>query len=204
LVLSCCSVVCRASGTSALVVLDAQYHQHCLVRIRHPLAIPMCATSSNIYNPPTPKSLPPYKPPSLPPGPIRYQKPHSQRKSLRAFRIFPYCRRLPSQRADCARFRRARKLGSRLDTVTPTPIALAARFIAVKDIITAAKSVHWHSAQLVKLRSRLGALIDGVEAVRPVLVTNPLHLPSTFRVPPFTPHSLAPDKSYPGNRSLSD
>ena len=42
LVLSCCSVVCRASGTSALVVLDAQYHQHCLVRIQHPLAIPMC------------------------------------------------------------------------------------------------------------------------------------------------------------------
>ena len=152
----------------------------------------MCATSS-IYNPPTPKFLPPCKPPSLPPGHVRHQKPHSQRKTFRAFRIFPYCRRLPSKNADCARFRRARKVGSQ-SVVTPTPIALAARFTAIKDIITAAKTVH--HAQADELHSRLGALIDEVEAVRPVLVTNSSYLPSTFRVPTFAPHSLAPDKSY--------
>ena len=199
---SCCSVVCRASGTSSLVVLDAQYHQHCLVRIWHSIANSMRATSSTIfYNPPTPKSLPPYKPPSLPPGRIRHQKPHSQRKSLRAFRIFPYCRRLPCKNAACARFRRARK--ARSHVATPTPIALAAQFIAIKDIITAAKTVHLNHAQLGILHSRLGALIGRVEAVRPVLVTKPFHLPSTFRVHTFIPHSLAPDKSYLDNSSLS-
>jgi len=224
--------VCRAPGTLALVVLDAQYHQHYLVRIWHPLASPMHATvatssitynprtpktlptykslslgslatpgtsgTSTIYNPPIPKSLPPYKSPSLPPGHVRHQKPHSQRKTLRAFRIFPYCRRLPSKNTACARFRRARKAGSQ-HIVTPIPIALAAQFIAIKDIIAAAKTVH--VTQMGKLQSRIRAIIDGVEAVRPVLLTNrdSFYLPSTFRVPTFVPHSLAPDKSYPYN-----
>ena len=69
------------------------------------------------------------------------------------------------------------------------------RVIAIKDIITAAKTVH--HTQMDELHSLLGALIDEVEAVCPVLVTNSSYLPSTFRVPTFVPHSLAPDKSYP-------
>ena len=154
-----------------------------------------------IYNPPTPKFLPPYKPPSLPPGYVRHQKPHSQRKTFRAFKIFPYCRRLPIENAACARFRRARKARSQLDLVTPTPVALAAQIIAIKDIFTAAKTVH--VASMDKLQSRLGALIDRVEAVRPVLVTDSFSLPSTFRVHRFMPQSLAPDKSYSYNRLFS-
>jgi hypothetical protein len=77
----------------------------------------------------------------------------------------------------------------------PTPVALAARFIAAKDIIAAAKTVHL--AQMDNLHSRLGALTDRLEAIRPVLMTSPFHLPSTLRVhTPFILHSLAPDKSY--------
>jgi hypothetical protein len=182
--------------TTATAMMGTTTDNHSI--INNPFASPMHATSSIIYNPPTPKSLPPYKSPSLVPGHIRHQKPHSRQKTFRAFRIFPYCQWLPSKNVDCAHFRRAWKLGSRLDAVTPTPIALTARFIAIKDIITAAKTVH--RAQMDKLQSKLGALTDGVEAVCPVLVTNSFSLPSTFRVPTFMPHSLAPDKSYPDNR----
>jgi hypothetical protein len=78
----------------------------------------------------------------------------------------------------------------------PNPIALAAQLIATKDLLTAAKTVRL--AQTDVRHSRLEALIDKAEAIRPVLVTYPLHLlPSTFRVPMFIPHSLPPDKSYP-------
>ena len=154
----------------------------------------MHATSSIIYNPPTPKYLPPYKSPSLPPSHIRHQKLHSQRKSLRMFKIFPYCRRLPSTNVACARFRRARKVGSQLNMVAPTPIALAAQLVALKDLLTAARTVQL--AQMDLVQSRLRALVKSLEAVQPVLVTNPLHLlPSTFRVSTPIPHSLAPDKS---------
>ena len=117
------------------------------------------------------------------------------KKSPRAFRKFPYCRRLPYYSAACARFRRARIVKSQLDTVTPTPIALAAQLIAVQDIITAAKTVRLARSEVVMLRSRLKALVDRVDAVRPVLVTDPFYLPSTFHVPTFLPQSLAPDKS---------
>jgi hypothetical protein len=156
------------------------------VRIPYPHASPIGATSSTVY-----KLRKTSKPPSLPPGHPRRQKPHSQQKSLRAFRIFPYCRRLPSKNVACTRFRWAQKAGSRLDTVIPT------------SIITAAKTVRHDLPHMGRLHSRLGALIGGLEAVRPVLVTDPFHLPSTFRVHTFTPYSLAPDKLYPDNRTLS-
>jgi hypothetical protein len=88
-----------------------------------------------------------------------------------------------------------------MNAVTPTPIALAAQIMAIKDIITAAKTMHL--AQMDKLRTRLGVLVAGVGAIRPVLVTNPFYLPSTFHVPTFISHSLAPDKSFLNNGSLS-
>ena len=72
-----------------------------------------------------------------------------------------------------------------------------ARFTAIKDVITVAKTMHR------VLHSRLGALIGGLEAVRPVLLSNPFHLPSTFRVHTFSLYSLAPDKLYPDIRTLS-
>jgi hypothetical protein len=143
------------------------------------------------YNPLPPKSLPPYRGPSLPPSLIHHRKPHSQRKSSRRFQIFPYCRRFPTTNAACARFRRARKVGSRKDLVTP--IALACQLTAVEDMLTAAKTAC--SSRIASIHTRLRALIDEVEAVRPIFVTNPSHFsfPNLYDSV-FIPHSLSPDK----------
>jgi hypothetical protein len=128
------------------------------------------------YNPPTIMSLPPYKPPSVPPSVIRHRRPHSQRKSLRKFRIFPYCRRFPTTDAACARFRRSRKIGSRLGPITP--IVFTARLAAFKDMLTAAKILH--STRTATILAKFRTLVDGIDAVRPVLVTDPLPILQSF------------------------
>jgi hypothetical protein len=143
------------------------------------------------YNPPTITSLPPYTPPSVPPSVIRHQRPHSQRKSLRKFRIFPYCRRFPTTDAACAHFRCSRKIGFRLGPVTP--IVFTARLVAFKDMLTAAKTLH--SSRTATILAKFRTLVDGIHAVRPVLVTDPLHFPSSNLFgSTFMRHSLAPDK----------
>jgi len=142
-------------------------------------------------NPPTITTLPPYTPPSLPPSIIQYRRPHSLRKSLRKFQVFPYCRRFPTTNAACACFRRSRKIGRRLGPVTP--IVSAARLAALKDMLTAAKTVHF--AQIATTRAKLRTLVDGIDAIRPILVTNPLHFSSSNLLDSvFMHHSLAPDK----------
>ena len=143
------------------------------------------------YNPPTITSLPPYTPPSVPPSVIRHRRPHSQRKSLHKFRIFPYCRRFPTTDAACARFRRSRKIGCRLGPVTP--IVFTARLTAFKDMLTAAKTLH--STRTATILAKFGTLVDGIDAVRPVLVTDPVHFTSSSLFGSmFVHHSLAPDK----------
>jgi len=143
------------------------------------------------YNPPTITSLPPYAPPSVPPSVIRHQRPHSLRKSLRKFRIFPYCRRFPTTDAACARFRCSRKIGCRLGPVTP--IVFTARLAAFNDMLAAAKTLR--STQTATILAKFRTLVDGIDAVRPVLVTNPLHFPpSDLFGSMFMRHSLAPDK----------
>ena len=143
------------------------------------------------YNPPTITSLPPYKPPSLPPSIIQHRRPHSQRKSIRGFRIFPYHQRLPTTNAACARFRRSQKIVCRLGPATP--IVLAARLTAFKDMLAAVKIVH--STQMATVHDRLHASIDRFDTVRPILVTNPsLFSSSSLYDSVFIPHSLAPDK----------
>ena len=145
------------------------------------------------YNPPTITSLPPYTPPSLPPSVIPYQRPHSRRKSIRKFQVFPYFRRFPTTNAACARFRRSRKIGLRLGPVTP--IVSTARLSALKDMLTAAKTVYSsHSRQVAIIRARIRALIDGIDAVRPILLTSPYFSSSSLLDSVFMHHSLAPDK----------
>jgi len=143
------------------------------------------------YNPPTMTSLPPYTPPSLPPGVIRHRRPHSHRKSIRIFQVFPYCRRFPKTNAACALFRRSRKIGRRLGPVTP--IVFAARLAALKDMLTAARTVHF--TQIATTQAKLRTLVDGIDAIRPVLVTDPLRFSSSNLLDSvFMHHSLAPDK----------
>jgi uncharacterized coiled-coil protein SlyX len=74
-----------------------------------------------------------------------------------------------------------------------TPIALACQLTAIEDMLTAAKTVR--SARMASIHATLRALVDKVEAVRPISVTNP----SYFSFPNlndsvFLPHSLSPDK----------
>jgi hypothetical protein len=139
-------------------------------------------------------SLPPYTPPSVPPSVIRHRQPHSERKSLRKFRIFPYYRRfprIPTTDAACARFRRSRKIGCHLGPVTP--IVFTARLAAFKDMLNAAKALH--STRTATILAKFRTLVDGIDAVRPVLVTDPLHFPSSNLFGSmFMRHSLAPDK----------
>lgn len=141
------------------------------------------------YNPPRITSLPPYTPPLVPPSIIQYRRPHSQRKSIRRFRIFPYCRRFPTTNAACAYFRRSRKIGYRLGPVDST--VSAARLTAFKDILAAAKTVHF--SQIATIRAKLRTLVDEMVAIRPI--SNPL-LCSSSNLPDsvFMHHSLAPDK----------
>ena len=143
------------------------------------------------YNPLPLKSLPPYRGPSLSPSLIHLRKPHSQQKSMRRFQIFPYCWRFPTTDAACARFHSARKIGSRMDLVTP--IALTCQLTAIEDMLTAAKTVH--SPRMALIHTRRRALVDQVEAVCPISVTNPSHFsfPNLYDTV-FTPHLLSPDK----------
>ena len=68
-----------------------------------------------------------------------------------------------------------------------------ARLTALKDMLTAAKTVR--STQIATIRAKLRILVDGIDAVRPVLVTNPLHFSSSSILDlMFMRHPLAPDK----------
>jgi hypothetical protein len=60
-------------------------------------------------------------------------------------------------------------------------------------MITAAEIIC--SGQIASIRAKLKTLVDGIDAIRPILVTNPLHFASsTLLDSMFICHSLAPDK----------
>lgn len=68
-----------------------------------------------------------------------------------------------------------------------------ARLTALKDMLTAAKTIR--SAQIATIRAKLRTLVDGIDAIRPILVTNPRHFSSTSILDSmFMRHPLAPDK----------
>jgi hypothetical protein len=60
-------------------------------------------------------------------------------------------------------------------------------------MITAAEIIC--SGQIASIHAKLKTLVDGIDAIRPILVTNPLHFASsTLLDSMFICHSLAPDK----------
>jgi hypothetical protein len=165
-VLHCCSGRGRASGTSALVVSDAQYHQLCLVRILALVANPAYATSSSCPSPTTHflrKAFHLIEVHLSPPASYNIGNlTHNERafEDSRFFHIVD-ASRIPTTNAACARFRRARKVGTRMGLVNP--IMLACQLTAIEDMLTAAKTVH--SARMASIHTRIRAFIDEVEAV---------------------------------------
>ena len=169
----CCSSGCRASGTLALTVSNAQYHRFYLVRIWQSLRTHIVATSSCLPLTTHQLLLVSLCTHLLLCHPAFYDTGnliHSARASR--FCIFLYCQCFPTTNAACAHFRHVRKIGHWLGAVT-----FSAWLTALKDILNVAKAMH--SDQVATICAKLRSLADEAEAVRPILLTNLSHFASS-------------------------